>query len=249
MSESFGSCEANMSSTQAAGISALAEQAAAQGITYLVSSGDDGAEGCDNQDVETVADGPISVSGLASTAFNVAVGGTVFNENGKTTYWSSSNTSTFESAVSYIPEDVWNDSCPQSTCGSNANIWAASGGVSTLVSKPSWQSTSVTGVPNDGARDVPDVSLSAASHDPYLVCLEGSCIPNGQGRVLHLLCMGNFRVGSFIRGRDGVGGTTEWGTAGSGELCSLSPRSDGECHAVTMQRLQQFGSTGEHMHF
>ena len=181
MSESFGSCEANMSSTQAAGISALAEQAAAQGITYLVSSGDDGAEGCDNQDVETVADGPISVSGLASTAFNVAVGGTVFNENGKTTYWTSSNTSTFESAVSYIPEDVWNDSCPQSTCGSNANIWAASGGASTLVSKPSWQSTSVTGVPNDGARDVPDVSLSAASHDPYLVCLEGSCIPNGQG--------------------------------------------------------------------
>lgn len=182
MSESFGSCEADMSSTEAAGISALAEQAAAQGITYFVSSGDDGAEGCDDQDTETVASGPISVSGLASTAFNVAVGGTVFNENGKTTYWSSSNTSTFESAVSYIPEDVWNDSCPQSTCGSSANIWAASGGVSTLVSKPSWQSTSVTGVPNDGARDVPDVSLSAASHDPYLLCLEGSCVPDGQGQ-------------------------------------------------------------------
>ncbi len=129
-----------------------------------------------------MADGPISVSGLASTAFNVAVGGTVFNENGKTTYWTSSNTSTFESAVSSaFPKTSGNDSCPQSTCGSNANIWAASGGVSTLVSKPSWQSTSVTGVPNDGARDVPDVSLSAASHDPYLVCLEGSCIPNGQG--------------------------------------------------------------------
>ena len=33
----------------------------------------------------------------------------------------------------------------------------------------------MTGIPSDGARDLPDVSLSAAGHDPYLLCYEGSC--------------------------------------------------------------------------
>ena len=181
MTESFSSCEAGTTSTDAAGISALAEQAAAQGITYFVSSGDDGAEGCDDQDSETVASGPLSVNVLASTAFDVAVGGTVFNENGvNSKYWNSTNAGG-ESALSYIPEDVWNDSCPSTNCGANASIWAGSGGASILVPKPSWQS-GVTGIPADNARDLPDVALTAASHDPYLLCLEGSCEPNSQGQ-------------------------------------------------------------------
>jgi hypothetical protein len=184
MTESFGTCEAGVTSTDAAGISALAEQAAAQGITYFVSTGDSGAEGCDDPNLETVATGPISVNVLASTAFNVAVGGTVFNEHGQTnTYWTSTNNQNNASARSYIPEDVWNESCLASSCGSNdANIWSGSGGASVyVVPKPSWQS-GPTGIPNDGARDLPDVSLTAASHDPYLICLEGSCFPNSQGQ-------------------------------------------------------------------
>jgi len=45
--------------------------------------------------------------------------------------------------------------------------------VSTLYAKPSWQSTSITGVPNDGQRDLPDVSLAAAGgHDGILICFE-----------------------------------------------------------------------------
>lgn len=181
MTESFLSCEAGMTSTDAAGISALAEQAAAQGITYFVSAGDSGAEGCDDFNTETVATGPISVNALASTAFNVAVGGTVFNENGQTsTYWSTTNSGNFESAISYIPEDVWNDSCLALSCGSNANILAGGGGESVYVAKPSWQS-GVMGIPSTAFRDLPDVSLTAAGHDPYLVCLEGSCLPNSQG--------------------------------------------------------------------
>ncbi len=180
MTESFLSCEAQTTSTEAAGISALAEQAAAQGITYFVSAGDAGAEGCDDFDTETVATGPISVNVLASTAFNVAVGGTVFNEHGQTsTYWSTANSGDFESAISYIPEDVWNDSCLASSCGNAANILAGSGGESIYVAKPSWQS-GVTGIPNTAFRDLPDVSLTAAGHDPYLVCLEGSCALNSQ---------------------------------------------------------------------
>ena len=34
----------------------------------------------------------------------------------------------------------------------------------------------MTGIPTDGQRDVPDVSLAAAAmHDPYLICLNGGC--------------------------------------------------------------------------
>lgn len=179
MSESFGSCEAFATSTDSVGLSLLAEQAAAQGITYFVSTGDNGAAGCDDPNSETVATGPTSVNVLASTAFNVAVGGTVFNEGGQTsTYWSGTNDSNGESALSYIPENVWNDSC--ASC-SDPNIVAGSGGESIYVPQPSWQ-FGVTGLPtpSGGARYLPDVSLSAASHDPYILCLEGSCPFSGQ---------------------------------------------------------------------
>jgi hypothetical protein len=180
MTESFSTCEALSTSTQAAGVSSLAEQAAAQGITYFVSTGDDGAEGCDDQDSEAVATGPVSVNLLASTPFNVAVGGTVFNENGApNVYWSSTNTGQ-ESALSYIPEDIWNDSCLESACGTKANIAAGSGGASMFFSKPSWQA-GVTGILNDNMRDSPDVSLTASTHDGYVLCLEGSCVPDAQG--------------------------------------------------------------------
>ncbi|HZQ96193.1 MAG TPA: Ig-like domain repeat protein [Candidatus Sulfotelmatobacter sp.] len=181
MSESFGDCEAHYTSTQAAGMSSLAQQAAAEGITYVVASGDSGAAGCDNPNTQKTATQGLSVNVLASSPYTVAVGGTVFNENGhNSTYWSSSNAQgTQESAISYIPEDVWNDSC--ASC-SKPNIWAGGGGASSFFAKPSWQ-TGVAGIPSDGARDLPDVSLTAAAHDPYLICLRGSCTPNAQGVI------------------------------------------------------------------
>jgi hypothetical protein len=181
MSESFGDCEGNFTSAQAAGYSSLAQQAAAQGITYVVATGDSGSAGCDDPNTEKTATHGLSVNILASTPYNVAVGGTVFNENGNDSmYWKSTNQNpTQESVISYIPEDVWNDSC--ASC-SNPNIWAGGGGASAFVAKPSWQS-GVTGIPADGKRDLPDVSLTAAPHDPLLICLRGSCVPNAQGEI------------------------------------------------------------------
>ncbi|MGB7601143.1 MAG: protease pro-enzyme activation domain-containing protein [Candidatus Sulfotelmatobacter sp.] len=186
MTESFGTCEYYATDSRVAGVNAVAEQAAAQGITYFVSTGDDGAEGCDDQNSETVATGPLSVNVLASTPFTVAVGGTQFNENGDDTKYWTSNPPISETANSYIPEDVWNASCLSSACSSNAGISAGSGGVSSGnvanggtfagFSKPVWQ----TGF-GDGFRDVPDVALTSAGHDPYLLCLEGSCEPDSQG--------------------------------------------------------------------
>jgi Pro-kumamolisin, activation domain/Bacterial Ig-like domain (group 3) len=174
MTESFGVCENNVTCAQLAGFSALAEQAAAQGITYVVSSGDTGSAGCDDLS-ETTAHGPVAVNALAATPFNVAVGGTIFNEGGhESKYWSASTTQAV-TALSYIPENVWNESCV--SC-SSPNIAAGGGGASQFVSKPFWQA-GVSGIPNDTFRDLPDVSLTAALHDPYLICLAGSCSQQG----------------------------------------------------------------------
>ncbi len=135
MTESFGACEADRTSAEISAQGALAEQAAAQGITYMVSTGDTGAEGCDNLG-ETVAQGPISVNFLASTPFNVAVGGTIFNEGTQSSkYWGSAPPLA-ETALSYIPENVWNESCTVAQCGQNANIAAGGGGASSFFSKP-----------------------------------------------------------------------------------------------------------------
>lgn len=174
MTESFSGCEADATQAEATEISSLAEQAAAEGITYSVSTGDSGAEGCDDPDTETTASGPLSVNILASTPYTIGVGGTVFNEGtNPNSYWSTSSSS-LTTALSYIPEDVWNDSCATNCGSSGPNIWAGSGGASTFFSKPVWQAA-VTGIPDDNARDLPDVSLTAALHDGYILCVDASC--------------------------------------------------------------------------
>ena len=180
MTESFGSCDALATQSEAQGLSTLAEQAAAQGITYMVSSGDSGAAGCDDPNfVPAVGGQSPSVLG---TSFNVVVGGTQFNENGNDPkYWSNQNAQNGSSVLSYIPEDVWNESC--SGC-LFPNLFSSGGGVSRYYTpKPTWQ-FGVAGIPNDGARDQPDVALTAAGgHDPYLLCLEGSCVPDSNGFI------------------------------------------------------------------
>lgn len=173
MTESFGACEAAFTSAEVTEISQLAQQAAAQGITYMVSTGDTGAPGCDNLG-ETVASGPISVNLLASTPFNVAVGGTMFNEASQDAkYWSNAGPLA-ATALSYIPENVWNESCTTASCGASANIAAGGGGTSAIFAKPAWQS-GVSGIPATAFRHLPDVSLTAAGHDPYLLCVQRSC--------------------------------------------------------------------------
>jgi hypothetical protein len=182
MTESFSTCEGFHTQGEALGAASVAEQAAAQGITYIVSSGDSGASQCDHPS-QTMATHGLSVNMLAATPFTVAVGGTMFNENGQNaTYWNSTNNANFVSAKSYIPEKVWNESCSSSQCGQKANLSATGGGVSTFFSKPSWQS-GVTGIPSDGKRDIPDISLSAASHDGYLLCFQRSCEPDSQNLI------------------------------------------------------------------
>ena len=167
MSTSFGQCEANMGATENTFYKNLWAQAASQGITSFVSSGDSGAAGCEGGNSSTGSGR--AVSGLSTTPYNVCVGGTEFNDTGNPSlYWSPTNTTTKGSALSYIPEVAWNES------GSNggSGLWSTGGGASSVYSKPSWQVA--PGVPADSKRDVPDISLTAAGHDGYLVYQEGS---------------------------------------------------------------------------
>ena len=174
MSTSFGLCEQVLGSTENSFYNSLWSQAASQGITAFISSGDNGAAGCDTPS-STKAKSGLAVNGLCSTPFSVCVGGTQFNDTANPgLYWSSTNNSTTkQSVLGVIPEIAWNES---GAVSGGSGLWASSGGVSTLYAKPSWQVA--PGVPADGMRDVPDVSLSAASHDGYAVCqadVGGTC--------------------------------------------------------------------------
>jgi len=172
MSTSFGTCEQDLGTVQAAFYNSLWQQAAAQGITAFVSAGDNGGAGCDSQSSGQFASHGVAVNGIASTPYNVAVGGTQFDDTANPdAYWSvTADPTTLQSAISYIPEMVWNES---SNDPFFTSLWAGSGGVSTIYAKPNWQTAA--GVPNDGKRDLPDISLAAAGHTGYAICFEASC--------------------------------------------------------------------------
>jgi subtilase family serine protease len=164
MSMSFGLCEAALGASGNSFINSLWQQAAAQGISVFVSSGDSGAAGCDSASASRATHGR-GVNGLCSSPYSVCVGGTEFIDSNYSLYWSASNTGTMGSALSYIPEAVWNAS-------GASGLWSGGGGASIVYTKPTWQNG--VGVPADGKRDVPDVSLSAAVHDGYLIFMNGN---------------------------------------------------------------------------
>ncbi|HWC65166.1 MAG TPA: S53 family peptidase, partial [Thermoanaerobaculia bacterium] len=162
VSTSFGACESDMRATNVSFYRNIWQQAAVEGITSFVSSGDTGYAGCDKGGSLSATGG--GVNGVASTPYDVAVGGTQFEDAEASLYWSATpDATTGLSAVSYIPESGWNESGAAGGHG----LWASGGGASTFHEKPSWQTG--PGVPADGRRDVPDISLSAATHDGYFV--------------------------------------------------------------------------------
>lgn len=203
ISISYGECEAENGATANATFNLLFQQAVAEGVSVFVAAGDEGAASCDAG--SSGATHGIGVSGWASTPYNVAAGGTDFADsytNTNSNYWNSTNSSTYGSALSYVPEIPWNDSCagallssflgfssPYGSSGLCASstaqqdglvqVAAGSGGPSGCATgspsssgvvggtckgyaKPSWQS-GLSGIPNDGVRDIPDVSLFAGT--------------------------------------------------------------------------------------
>ncbi|HEY0163109.1 MAG TPA: S53 family peptidase, partial [Edaphobacter sp.] len=178
ISVSYGGCESSWSQSDVATLNLIFQQANAQGITIVGPSGDSGATDCD---VAGLASEGLAVDFPASSPFVTGAGGTMFTADTSDpgTYWNSSNSGTSNgqytsSAKQYIPEGPWNETTSASGLDAGG---AGGGGVSGIFSKPAWQTG--LGVPNDGARDVPDISLAAAAnHDGYLICEQGSCTNN-----------------------------------------------------------------------
>ncbi len=223
LSESYGACELALGTGTPTTVgtnafyNSLWAQGASQGITIIIATGDNGSATCDNPydptlpvTTDQAAQYGLSVSGLSSTPYNVAVGGTDFNQitSDPTLYWNPNNASgTASSAKGYIPETTWNDTCTNAVLGlvgfsTNAeancndttgesngyyaigpvgggggpsNCTTSSGGQLNTCSggyaKPSWQTG--TGVPSDGKRDTPDISLFAGNGFAgsfYVVC-------------------------------------------------------------------------------
>ena len=213
ISLSFGNCEANLGSTNTF-LNNLWEQAAAQGITVLVSTGDNGSAGCDNDNSQYYAIDGQAVSGFASTPYNVAVGGTDFYYSDFTsglsaletqigTYWSltPSNSTPAVSIKGVIPEQPWNDSqygltlgtLEQGSSPTTTSIGAGSGGASAIyTTKPAWQAG--TGVPADGVRDIPDLSLFAsngANASYYPICaVDDDCQSVSSGSTVQISGVG-----------------------------------------------------------
>jgi len=243
---SFGGCEQRQGAAGNLGLYEAWEQAAAQGISVTVSSGDSGSASCDNDNIEAYAQDGLAVSGLASTPFAVAVGGTDFSvltSNYPSSFDqymnSSGGTAPYYASINgYIPESIWNDSSTSSSTldlnvppsGGN-DIVAAGGGLSSCsyqddsgnclggYAKPSYQ---VNLTPADHVRDVPDVALFAS--DGFNLATWAVC-----GDNIDLGLDGTFTDCQLVNGKptasttlSGVGGTSAAAPAFAGMLALVS---------------------------
>src|SRR5579862_2504502 len=217
ISTSYGFCESNTAGitlTQAQTYRGWAQQAVTQGQTITAASGDSGAADCDTS---SPAINGLAVDVPASIPEVTGAGGNEFTGDSPTyaskdpqppgdnpPYWAGAGatTDTISSALEYIPEEAWNDDT--ASIAANHTFSASGGGASAFFAKPTpnWQIG--TGVPNDGKRDVPDVSINAsADHDGYLVCSED----DGSGNVV-ATCTNGFRDAATNGNLDVVGGTS-----------------------------------------
>ncbi len=181
LSMSYGGCESENAGFIPGNEATTMQKASAEGITFIASSGDSGAAGCDS-DTESSATKGLAVNYPASSPEVTGVGGTTFNE-GVGNYWNLNNGPNGGSALSYIPEVAWNDTTVNGTLSASAGGRSSCGVIvgsrtcSAGFPKPSWQVG--TGVPSDKVRDVPDIAMAAsADHDGFIFCSGGSC-PTG----------------------------------------------------------------------
>jgi subtilase family serine protease len=183
ISSSYGDCETDLGTTFYTQYNASLEQAATQGQTVISAAGDDGSTDCyEDTNLTTTQREALAVDFPASSQYVTGIGGTEFPTadvaSTNTTFWSGqASTDTISSALSYIPEQVWNDDSAADGLGSGG------GGVSIYTARPSWQ-TALTSSITGSNRLVPDVSLDASPDNAgYLYCssdatstgITGSC--------------------------------------------------------------------------
>ena len=201
LSISYGGAEQDDGLTFLAGWENLVEEGAAEGLSIFVSSGDSGSAAAEENRKQGLGVNGLSTTPYNTAVGGTDFLDTSLGQNA--TYWSRTNTAAHGSALSYVPETPWNNGCASSviyhylgfgdaitSCNSftvshGQEVYATrnklafeqqniggTGGQSVIFAKPGWQSA--PGVPNDGVRDQPDVSLFAAngSWDHfYVICM------------------------------------------------------------------------------
>lgn len=260
----YNACERLTTTADNAAISKLWEQAAAQGVAVAVATGDSGSANCDDpisngQDTPNAAGG-LAVNGYASTPYNIAVGGTDFDQLDQSfsSYPTSGGSAKiyYRTALQYIPEATWNDSSQSSNSlaynqpwgiGQSinpANIIGGGGGRSNCstnstavklgsctsgYSKPAWQRGA--GVPADGVRDLPDISLMAGNgfHNAgWLVCDDSTNAGTGMVNDCSLQSDGGFNFTSY-------GGTSTSAPAFAGILALVQQSTGGRLGQAATQ--------------
>lgn len=220
LSLSYGECEPLLGDAGNQLWASLWEQAAAQGQTVLVSSGDTGPATCPNVLVIDSAGAAeafgLTVNGLSSTPWNVSVGGTDFYYSDYATggasiatLWNQTNDANLGSLKATLPEQPWDDALGLNIVpyiggpygfvlpspaggGGSSNCTQQTGELPNSLpsctagyAKPVWQQA--TGVPNDGVRDLPDISLFASNGQnlsAWPICAEpGDCASGATSTV------------------------------------------------------------------
>lgn len=274
LSYSYLACELSLGTAGNQFYNSMWQQGAAEGITISVATGDAGSANCDEGG--NFAQSGLSVSGLASTPYDVAIGGTDFNDGANACtvpYWNCATTSSTPpvgaSALGYIPETTWNDSCTsaltiaflsaasaEANCNSSAAntdgfliVAGGSGGVSNCTTyngtnpadctggyaKPVWQTGN--GVPADGKRDIPDVSLFSGNGIEasfYIVC-EADAVPDNT-------CNVNSPYADFV----GLGGTSSAAPTFAGMMALVNQKTgtrQGNANFVLYKLAAQTGAS------
>jgi hypothetical protein len=232
---SYAACEPSYPVAEYQSLEVSFQQANVQGQTVLNAAGDSGAAACDDEsETVTAATQGLAVNYPASSAYVTGVGGSEFMGDGTVEnpstgadqYWSANGSNdVVTSAKSYIPEMAWNDTINDIANG--GGLSAGGGGASILFAKPSWQA-GVPGIPADGKRDVPDISIDAsADHDGYLFCTE-IVLDSAAAGTYSPSCTNGFRISdpgyTDDNGLSIVGGTSVSSPAFAGILGTIEQK-------------------------
>ena len=184
ISSSYGACEPDLGQTGYNELNSILEQAATQGQTVISAAGDSGSTDCSgvsDTNITTVAEQEqLAVDYPASSQYATGLGGTEFPTAdvaaGNNTYFTAQgSTDVISSALSYIPEVVWNDDAAFVAAGSTSPLASGGGGISIFTARPSWQTGTIGGAAfptiGTGFRLVPDISLTASlANAPFAYC-------------------------------------------------------------------------------
>lgn len=193
ISASYGYGEYFTDAASKTAIDLMWAQADAEGISVFVSTGDSGSNPSFNGGLinGSAGNSGVDANSFATSPHVTGVGGTDLADvlDGTTSqYFAPTPSVVGGSALSYVPEIPWNQSCGNGVAAKAAGFssavdfceydlkWdphgyyvtseAGSGGPSSVDAKPAWQ-RQIYNAAKDQSRDLPDVSLFAGSYGGY----------------------------------------------------------------------------------